>query len=451
MRQKPWNKSKRWFAWLGGGVIVLCLVAGGFWYWINIPPQIKIPTPVMPHPNGYDFFVRAGAAYVEDTKGVDEITDHNEPIPGKVNQYPLPAKEAWLKQNAKAFELLHEGLKYPALHPPVRSGNSTIKYGKFRDLARALVVESHVRVARGDWSGAANSMLDGLEFSYDIPRGGPLIAGLVGQSVSAICLCEMYQISPHLNAKAARQAAMRIEHLYAGRFPYFKTLQEEKWSHQAEILKIVSENTWRQNLINLISNPSPYAPIIALITHDPYSPPSRIETAKVFLKNSSLLFVSKRNFLNNYTKGMDAYIAHARVPYTKMKTISVFSDPFTSTLLSVYKDTRWNWARMNAYSVLDMTMLALRAFRIEKGHYPTTLKELVPEYLKANPIDPFTDAPLHYQLRGNKYILWSIGPDGIDNHGTPIINQSNKYAAGAKYRLMDPDSKGDVVADMNTP
>lgn len=57
----------------------------------------------MPNPNGYDYFLRAAAAYVPDDKGVDEITDHREPMPGKIKQYPLADKEAWLKQNARYF------------------------------------------------------------------------------------------------------------------------------------------------------------------------------------------------------------------------------------------------------------------------------------------------------------------------------------------------------------
>ena len=450
MKNLSWNKAKRLFAWLGGGVTVLCLAAGGFWYWINIPPQIKIPTPVMPHPNGYDFFLRAAAVYVPDKKGVDEITDHHEPMPGKTKQYPLADKEAWLKQNAKAFQLLREGLKYPALHPVVRSEKFYLKYGQLRDLARALVVESHVRAARGDWGGAADNTLDDLEFGYDISRGGPLIAGLVSNAVQAISLREMYRITPHLDAREAKLAAKRMEDLYAGRFPYFKTLQEEKWTHQAEMLEMMSEKSWRLNLVNMLSSPPLYVLVIARITHIPYTPPSRLETAQAFLKNSPLLFISKRGFLNNYTKGIDAYIANGRLPYTKMKTVPVSGDKFTSTLLSVYENTRWNWARMDAYSVLDMTMLALRAYRLEKGHYPASLNELAPGYLKTIPVDPFSDAPLHYQLQGNKYLLWSVGPDGVNNHAAPIIN-TDKYAASVRYRLLDPDSKGDVVAGVNMP
>lgn len=442
--QQPRDKAKRWLARLGSGVIILCLAVGGFWYWINIPPQIDVPNPELPNPNGYDYFLRAGAAFVKDRKGVDEITSST-----VKSTYPLSAKEAWLQQNAKAIQLLREGLKYSSAVP---HNASSSQYSQFRSLTRALAVESHVRAARGDWSGAADSALDGVEFGDDVARGGPLIAGLVSKAVQAISLREMYRITPHLNAREAKLAARRMEHLYAGRFPYFKTLQEEKWAQQSALMKMMGEHSWRWKQVRAISEaPLWVTGLIRMVNRSDSPPtPSRLDIVKEYLKNSTLFFISKRRILNDYSKGMDVYIANGRAPY-KMQPVAISGNRFTNMLLSVYEDTRWNWARMDAYSVLDMTMLALRAYRLEKGYYPVNLKELVPEYLTKIPADPFIgDAPLHYQLQGNKYCLWSVGPDGIDNHAAPIINSDN-YSASAKYRLLDPDSKGDVVAGINMP
>jgi hypothetical protein len=44
--------------------------------------------------------------------------------------------------------------------------------------------------------------------------------------------------------------------------------------------------------------------------------------------------------------------------------------------------------------------------------------------------------------------LWSIGPDGIDNGGKPIINKNKK---GRAHNLVFEDSRGDVVAGINVP
>lgn len=70
-------------------------------------------------------------------------------------------------------------------------------------------------------------------------------------------------------------------------------------------------------------------------------------------------------------------------------------------------------------------LLALEAFRIERGGYPESLTELVPEYLDALPQDLCTPALRPWVYRrldapdesGRPYILYSVGFDAEDNAG----------------------------------
>ena len=66
--------------------------------------------------------------------------------------------------------------------------------------------------------------------------------------------------------------------------------------------------------------------------------------------------------------------------------------------------------------------LALAEFRGEKGTYPEKLAELVPAYLAAVPNDLFTDAPLKYRQEGKGFVLYSIGPNLVDDGGTSAPN-----------------------------
>jgi hypothetical protein len=61
--------------------------------------------------------------------------------------------------------------------------------------------------------------------------------------------------------------------------------------------------------------------------------------------------------------------------------------------------------------------LAIHAFQLENDRLPTSLEELVPVYVAEVPKDPFTDAPLKYSIRENTHVLYSVGPDGIDDGG----------------------------------
>ncbi|MGB2937436.1 MAG: hypothetical protein WBD05_04460 [Phycisphaerae bacterium] len=65
---------------------------------------------------------------------------------------------------------------------------------------------------------------------------------------------------------------------------------------------------------------------------------------------------------------------------------------------------------LNATRVL----LAMKAFKVGKGRLPTTLDELVPEYLDAVPLDDFDGQPLRHNPE--KKVIYSVGKD-LQNDG----------------------------------
>lgn len=89
----------------------------------------------------------------------------------------------------------------------------------------------------------------------------------------------------------------------------------------------------------------------------------------------------------------------------------------------------WLKKERQAQVILDIvcTMLALEAYRSEHSAYPSELADLIPSYLSELPADPLSPsgAPFRYRpLEPNHnepvdldYLLWSVGPNGIDNGG----------------------------------
>jgi len=66
-------------------------------------------------------------------------------------------------------------------------------------------------------------------------------------------------------------------------------------------------------------------------------------------------------------------------------------------------------------------MLALRLYQIDhQGALPESLSQLVPKYLPAIPKDPFdpADGGIRYLPHGNPPAIYSVGTDGVDNHGS---------------------------------
>jgi hypothetical protein len=78
---------------------------------------------------------------------------------------------------------------------------------------------------------------------------------------------------------------------------------------------------------------------------------------------------------------------------------------------------------MVAHVRLLAAELALRAYEADRGRVPTRLDELVPNYLAKLPGDPFAGQALIYRPQGATWLLYSIGPDGVDDGGKPAVGR----------------------------
>ena len=120
----------------------------------------------------------------------------------------------------------------------------------------------------------------------------------------------------------------------------------------------------------------------------------------------------------------------ARFPYAMAK---LTGQEYQSETDSVFRPCI---ARRDALLRLLRTDLALRLFRQDRGRFPDRLDELVPQYLAATPVDPFSDQPLVYRRGDGGFVLYSVGPDGTDDGGH-FGTASDTYTAGFDLDLND--------------
>ncbi len=76
----------------------------------------------------------------------------------------------------------------------------------------------------------------------------------------------------------------------------------------------------------------------------------------------------------------------------------------------------WNHVRMR----LLICELAVERYRLERGSEPATLTDLAPDYLPSVPVDPCSSRPLCYHRTPSGHLLYSVGPDGVDDGGEPM-------------------------------
>ena len=74
--------------------------------------------------------------------------------------------------------------------------------------------------------------------------------------------------------------------------------------------------------------------------------------------------------------------------------------------------------RCRALHRILLLELAIENYHDEHSQYPEQLEALVPNQLNQLPLDPFSNKPLKYQRTDAGYLLYSVGPDGLDNNGS---------------------------------
>jgi hypothetical protein len=67
-----------------------------------------------------------------------------------------------------------------------------------------------------------------------------------------------------------------------------------------------------------------------------------------------------------------------------------------------------------------LAMIAIFRYKSDKGRYPQNLNQLVTTgYLKQMPMDSYSDRPLVYKKIEDNFILYSVGPNFVDDGGEP--------------------------------
>jgi len=126
-------------------------------------------------------------------------------------------------------------------------------------------------------------------------------------------------------------------------------------------------------------------------------------------------------------------------------------DLLNKLLLPVFLHEEFRDVECETRNGFLLVTLALHAYRLEHHHDPASLTELTPEYLKKLPEDPFVARDtFKYRVEGEGYVLYSVGPDGRDDGGTPVYDGKAEIGAYPEARYyVKHNSTGDIVAGKN--
>jgi hypothetical protein len=409
-------------------VCVLFAAVVGYWHYANQLPVYPAPNVVVPVPNAYDDYVVAGqmseavgGATVGAGLGRRGAGSSLAPRSGRQRDayepdVPLEEVRGVVARNRPALVRLRQGFGKQYRTPPILSFSQPFpELARFRALARVLVSEGKLAEREGRVNDAARSYLDCLHLGVDVPRGGPLIHGLVGIAIQSIGLRPLQDVADRLDGPTARMAAREMARLDAQAPPLAETLANEKEEMTSNLLELLRQpNGWRQMLSNSASDPP---------------------SAQEILLALRIGFTPKRPMLEGIRRYMDALIAGSRRPYyASAASPPIPGDPLSQMILPVFPQSRFTWALRDARWRIAELRLAVRAYEQQHASPPLSLEALVPAYLAAVPQDPFAPKPLVSRHMGSGVLIYSRGPDGRDDGGKDLGSR------------VEPLSQGDIVS-----
>ena len=429
------TRSEKKLFFITSFALALVIAFGAWRQWVDAIPQVDIPILVMPQQNAFDVYVGAGKVLTQHQL-IGYAVEDTMPIPVRAGTIPEKTRLctssdrlAILAANAVSLTIFQQGLKLDYKEPANRSREAQFPYyNDFRNLTRLLIIQGREYECRRNWRGAANEYLLALEFGADVSDNAVTLVGwLVGHGCESLARKSLKRIINNLSAPDLRNVLARLKKRDEKRSAFERILLEEGRFSQACILETFHDRNWAQQ----------------------FSIDFDFDIASTnWKKVARLQTIGKRGFFDDYRRAMNLAIEDAKLPYTKRH---VSPDPNSISYGYQPDFPRHGFvdARSKTDHILLTTELALRLYKIKSNCYPDSLGKLVPRYLMKVPADPFGGGEeLHYKISGKKYTLYSIGPDGIDNHGH--ASEQFGFPKGEHRRFsVQFQSKGDFVAGIN--
>jgi hypothetical protein len=414
-------------------------IIGGSLWWrnANTLPPIDVPKVIMPNPNAHDTLIEAHKAL---GGGIKTWSIEEEEKPKE----SLAERKQIIAKNQKAFAMVRQALGQEFQQP---MGSTVLEYTtkssgftEYRELARQLFYSSLTEAETENLPAASQYGVDAVAMGMKIPKGGNLVSFLVGTACENMGYIALWKVADELDAKTLRATIVRLESLEKTRIPITEAMAGEKyWS--AELIREM--NPFTKEGMSLIT-----------ITQGGGENHSPLELVPILLTPRRSAYEANQKFMDeNIAFAQKPYDRHARIPEAP-------SDAINQRIIPVFISSWAKEAQIKTQSALLRTYLALRLYKLERKKYPDHLDDLVKSgYLTKSPVDAYgADRPLGYKQQGKNIILYSVGPDGKDDNGTPIdpnyasmgVEPGQKKKLSTPRRYVQEGDMGDMVARINT-
>lgn len=213
-------------------VVVLFVVA-----FIFSSPSSPPPLVVLPNPNGYDSFVRAGSMVVGNSADL-----------ATMNEVQL---EQLMQDNSNALQIVRAGLQEESWVPIQFSQAYTEQHlpdlAHMKRLAQTLEAEGKLLELKNRPDEAARVYLEIVQFGSKSMRGGLLIDGLVGIAMQNIGAAGLENLTNKLDAEFSRNTTQTLTALDLASESWDQIMQNDReWSQRSfPLYRVYSLFYWR--------------------------------------------------------------------------------------------------------------------------------------------------------------------------------------------------------------
>lgn len=102
-----------------------------------------------------------------------------------------------------------------------------------------------------------------------------------------------------------------------------------------------------------------------------------------------------------------------------------------------YRQALTKFQRNHALVRCALIAVAAERHRLKHDVWPASLADLVPAFLPESPADPFDGRPLRYRRLADGIVVYSVGPDGVDDGGQVNAASGQPPMADVGVRLWD--------------
>jgi hypothetical protein len=387
-------------------VVMLGLIAAGYWRYVNDLPPFTPPAVRMPVPNGY--------TQAEQLIAKLSQTQRPQEPPTWPSGTP-PELEAQLTPIRPCLDAMRATLRLE-WRGPLRQSDAYVMPG-FQECTRCFVAEGNLARHQGDYATAMQRYLDGMELGGKVSDGGGADVWLVGTACHVIGFAGAERLVLSLPVRAVPAALQRVRQIREG------------WPRLADMLENERVLTLGQSTASIQRLQRQPLPVQILSFFNEHT------TA---WKATQLALTPRRLPLSNIDRYYRECIANSKKPVRHRTMVPAPRDPWwpsaTSLLTDLWWSDSWRWEnRLNTQLTLLAVALAVRQHYLERGAYPKQLRDINRKWLPAIPADCWGQ-PVAYRLKNGRPLIYSLGPDGKNDGGQ-----------AADPLGLTPQARGDLV------